>query len=144
MAKRNDKKRQKSENRRLLRLEREVRRVLFIGIFVLLSLGSTYMYFRVRHLSRVRQISAEKVCMLDDWTLDSALFPAEVAGKTYYCCFEKCGEKLQANPELRFAVDPISGVKLDKADAVYGVSRDGKGYYFETLENLEMFHADLE
>lgn len=101
------------------------------------------MYFRVRHLSRVRQVSAEKVCMLDDWTLDSALFTAEVAGKTYYCCFEKCGEKFQSNPELRFAVDPISGVKLDKADALYGVSRDGKGYYFETLENLEMFHADL-
>lgn len=133
----------KGDQKRLQCLEKDARRVLIIGFFVAIVIGGGYVFFLARHYSHVRQVQAYVVCMLDDWTSDSPLFAAEVAGETYYCCFEKCGETLQQKPDLRFSIDPISGMRIDKAHAFYGVSRQGKIYYFETLENLEKFYTEL-
>ena len=132
----------KGDEKRLQRLEKDARRVLIVGFFVVIVIGGGYSFFLTQHYSQVRQVLAYAACMLDDWTSDSALFAAEVAGETYYCCFEKCGETLQQKPDLRFSIDPISGMRIDKAHAYYGVSRQGRIYYFETPENLEKFHTE--
>lgn len=133
----------KGDSKRVKRLEKDARRVLIFGFVLFLAVGGGYGFLLNRHYSHVRQVEAYAVCMLDDWTSDSAMFPAEVAGETYYCCFENCGLKLQEKTDLRFTNDPVSGAKIDKARAFYGVSRRGKVYYFESLENLEKFHAEI-
>jgi YHS domain-containing protein len=66
--------------------------------------------------------------------------PVELEGKTYYGCCEMCKAKIKNNPQSREATDPVSGKKVDKAEAVIGASADGNIYYFESEENLAEFN----
>jgi YHS domain-containing protein len=37
------------------------------------------------------------------------------------------------------SVDPVSGNKVDKAEAVIGADADGRVYYFENAKNLKSY-----
>ena len=63
----------------------------------------------------------------------------EVDGKEYYGCCMGCKAKLKNDPNIRFAIDPVSGNSVDKAIAVIGAAPNSDVYYFENLENLQRF-----
>ena len=92
----------------------------------------------------VRRVEARKVCMINDQYLSRDQIPVEVDGKIYYGCCPMCKTRLKKDPTTRYAVDPVSGKKVDKALAVIGVTPDGTAYYFENESNLERFSQSLK
>ena len=85
------------------------------------------------------QVETKYVCMINNQRFNKEQIAVEVEGKTYYGCCEMCKAKLQNDVESRFAIDPVSGNKVDKAKAVIGANADGKVFYFENAENLKKF-----
>jgi len=81
----------------------------------------------------------ETVCAVQDAVGAKAGIPHEVNGKTYYLCCEGCRSSIQKEPEkYTIAIDPVSGKKVDKAEAmIYNL--DGKAFYFENDSNRKTF-----
>jgi YHS domain-containing protein len=77
---------------------------------------------------------AELVCMVTNRKFESAQIPVAVEGRTYYGCCEGCKATLESDPEARFAVDPVTGARVDKSRATFGALPDGRILYFESPE----------
>jgi YHS domain-containing protein len=88
------------------------------------------------------QVETRYVCMINNQRFEKEQIAIEVEGRTYYGCCEMCKDKLKKDKASRWATDPVSGKKVDKAKAVIGVNTEGKAFYFETVENLKKFKAD--
>lgn len=89
------------------------------------------------------EVEGKKVCMITDQLFVKDQIPVELEGKTYYGCCEMCEAKLKNNPESRVGIDPVSGNKVDKSEAVIGAAPDGSVYYFESQENLVKFSPSI-
>ena len=61
----------------------------------------------------------------------------------YYGCCPMCAKNLEANPSARLAIDPVSGTKVDKADAFLGATKNGDILYFENEENFKAYEKKL-
>ena len=90
--------------------------------------------------SSLTEVDSKYVCMVTNQLFVKEQIPVEVEGKTYYGCCEMCEAKIKNNPQSREATDPVSGKKVDKAEAIIGATADGSIYYFESEENLEIFN----
>jgi YHS domain-containing protein len=88
------------------------------------------------------QVETKYVCMINNQKFNKEQIAIEVEGQTYYGCCEMCKEKLKKDKASRWATDPVSGKKVDKAKAVIGVDTDGKAFYFENVENMKKFKVD--
>ncbi|NIQ16100.1 MAG: hypothetical protein GTO02_17425 [Candidatus Dadabacteria bacterium] len=84
-------------------------------------------------------VEPQFVCMVNNKLFNDEQIPVNVEGKTYYGCCEMCKGKLENNIQSRVSIDPVSGVKVDKATSVIGVTASGKVYYFENKSNLQKF-----
>ena len=100
--------------------------------------GTSILLAQTKPLQRVE---AKKVCMINEQVFEKDQIPVEVDGKTYYGCCEMCKAKLASYDETRVAVDPVSGKKVDKADAVIAADEDGSVFYFENEKNLATFNV---
>ena len=81
----------------------------------------------------------KKVCMVNNTVFQKDQIPIEVAGKTYYGCCEMCKERLAKDESVRYATDPVTGARVDKATAVIAAQADGKTVYFENEANFEEY-----
>ena len=90
--------------------------------------------------SSLTEVDSKYVCMVTNQLFVKEQIPVEMEGKTYYGCCEMCEAKIKNNPQSREATDPVSGKKVDKAEAIIGATADGSIYYFESEENLEEFN----
>ncbi|MFB3147111.1 MAG: hypothetical protein ACE10J_00415 [Thermodesulfobacteriota bacterium] len=90
--------------------------------------------------SSLTEVDSKYVCMVTNQLFVKEQIPVELEGKTYYGCCEMCKAKIKNNPQSREATDPVSGKKVDKAEAVIGATTDGSIYYFESAENLAEFN----
>ena len=81
----------------------------------------------------------DTVCAVQDTVGDKAGVPHTYNGKTYYLCCEMCRSSIKNEPEkYTIAADPVSGKKVDKAEAmIYNL--EGKAYYFENDANRKTF-----
>lgn len=87
----------------------------------------------------LRKIEGKFICMVDNRYLGREQMPVVIEGKTYYGCSPGATQNLQMNASLRAATDPVSGMSVDKANAVLGADEDGVVYYFENDENLAKY-----
>lgn len=87
----------------------------------------------------LKKVASSKVCMINEHFMDKEQIPVVVEGKTYYGCCEMCKKALAADASKRSAIDPVSGLKVDKAVAVIGADASGRVFYFENEANLEKF-----
>lgn len=94
--------------------------------------------------SSLTEVDSKYVCMVTNQLFVKEQIPVEVESKTYYGCCEMCEAKIKNNPQSREATDPVSGKKVDKAEAIIGASADGSIYYFESGENLEKFNPSVK
>ena len=83
------------------------------------------------------------VCMLADSIQERPTIAIKIDGQTYFG-YPHCTVTLVKFPEYRYAYDPFSEKKVNKATAVLGVYPDNRVYYFETLENLNAFNRRHE
>jgi len=120
-------------------------RVLFVSFLVLTCVISFGAFSQADNSSQqssaLTRVDSKYVCMITNQEFAREQIPVEVEGKTYYGCCEMCKAKIKNNPQSREATDPVSGNKVDKAEAVIGAAPDGSIFYFESEENLGMFNA---
>ena len=118
--------------------------ILFI-ITVLISItGISSEAFAQKASEKAVDASLDKVenrfvCMITDKVFEEEQIPVTVNGIKYYGCCNMCVEKLNTQVESRYAIDPISQKRINKAKAVIGADSDNNIYYFESLENLKQF-----
>lgn len=91
--------------------------------------------------SQLAVVEPKYVCMVNNTIFPKAQIPVVVGDKTYYGCCEMCKDKLTLDEGARKAQDPVSGARVDKADAVIGATAEGKVLYFESLENLQKYES---
>lgn len=76
------------------------------------------------------------VCMVNNAYMGRLQFEVPFEGKTYYGCCDMCVERIPNDPSVRKAVDPNSGVEVDKAEAfIVLVGTQGQVDYFENEES---------
>jgi len=118
-------------------------KTLFLNFIVLIAIVSfgtfTYADQTIEQSSALTKVDSKYVCMITNQEFAREQIPVELEGKTYYGCCEMCKAKIKNNPQSREATDPVSGNKVDKADAVIGAAPDGNVFYFENEENLSQF-----
>ena len=68
--------------------------------------------------SSLTEVDSKYVCMVTNQLFVKEQIPVEMEGKTYYGCCEMCEAKIKNNPQSREATDPVSGKKVDKAEAI--------------------------
>lgn len=85
------------------------------------------------------QVETKYVCMMNNHKFEKEQISVEVDGQTYYGCCEMCKEKLKNDKATRWATDPVSGKKVDKAKAVIGADSEGAVFYFESVENMKKY-----
>jgi len=90
---------------------------------------------------KVVLVESKNVCMINDRSMANEQIPVEVDGKTYFGCCPMCKERLVKDEASRFAVDPVSGKRVDKAKAVIGALPGARVLYFESKESLERYNA---
>mgnify|MGYP004405004813 CR=1 FL=1 len=85
-------------------------------------------------------LPANQVCMINDAYMGKDQIPVPVGDKVYYGCCEGCVDKLTNLVETRYAIDPLTGQRVDKANAF--IVRNPKGgsvWYFASKENYLEF-----
>lgn len=110
-----------------------------IAIFLVFIMGCATTGM-VTEEAKLSVIDAKYVCMINDDAYTTEQIPVEVDGKTYYGCCMGCKTKLENDPASRFAVDPVSGARVDKATAIIGVDLFNSVFYFESLDNLNSYN----
>lgn len=89
--------------------------------------------------SRVEDTS--QVCMVTNQYMGSAQIPVAVENRTYYGCCPMCKDRLNNEPAIRTARDPVTGENVDKATAVIVKAADGKLLYFASERTLGQFRG---
>jgi YHS domain-containing protein len=84
-------------------------------------------------------VENEKVCMVTDMHFPKKQIPVTHDGKTYYGCCENCKETLAKDSKARTAIDPVSGMPVDKARAVIAARADHSVVYFESKKNFDTY-----
>ena len=81
------------------------------------------------------------VCMINNKYMGSPQIAVPVNDKTYYGCCQNCVKELNESERARFAVDPFSKMKVDKASAFIIINPDTKDevLYFESALNANKF-----
>jgi YHS domain-containing protein len=90
---------------------------------------------------KVVPVESKNVCMINDRSMANEQIPVPIDGKTYYGCCPMCKEKLVKDEASRHAIDPVSGVKVDKAKAVIGALPGAAVLYFENQKNFDRYNA---
>lgn len=111
-----------------------------IAFALVLALAAAGM-FAADSTDKVVKVESIKVCMINDRSMANDQIAVPIEGKTYYGCCAMCKEKLEKDPESRYAIDPVSGKKVDKAKAVIGALPGAAVLYFENEQNLNKYNA---
>jgi len=90
---------------------------------------------------KVKAVDGKYVCFMMGKRFAKPQQAVVVDGKKYYGCCEHCRAQLREDPATRFAIDPVNGKQVDKADAVIGVDKAGNVYFFESTANLKKFRV---
>jgi len=89
----------------------------------------------------VKQVSNSQVCMVNNKYMDKDQIPVPINGKTYYGCCPGCVANLKEDTTYRFATDPETGERVDKASAVIIVKPGSKDavLYFKSESNAKKY-----
>jgi YHS domain-containing protein len=102
--------------------------------------GFSLMAQQETKVDTVTRVDAKYVCFITKHKFDKEQLPVPVDGKTYYGCCDMCKAKLKNDVAARYDIDPVSGNKVDKANAVIGADAQNRVYFFENEEDLKSFH----
>jgi YHS domain-containing protein len=116
-------------------------RLLFALALVLTLVATAAMAAEDTSNDKVVVVLSKNVCMINNRSMANEQIPVEIDGKTYYGCCAMCKEKLEKDETSRYAIDPVSGKKVDKAKAVIGALPGAAVLYFENETNLQKYNA---
>lgn len=79
--------------------------------------------------------------MVTDQYMGRPQIPVEVEGRTYFGCCPMCKDRLNNEPAIRTARDPVSGEQVDKAKALVVKDASGKLMYFASEDTLRRYRG---
>lgn len=79
--------------------------------------------------------------MVTDQYMGKAQIPVEIEGRTYFGCCPMCKDRLNKEPAVRTALDPVTGETVDKATAVIVHDATGKLLYFASEATLQRYRG---
>jgi YHS domain-containing protein len=82
--------------------------------------------------------------MINEQYMEKDQIAVEIEDRTYYGCCAMCVERLNKDEKSRYAIDPHSGKKVDKALAVIAADEDFNVFYFENEKNLDAYNSKAE
>jgi YHS domain-containing protein len=85
------------------------------------------------------RVMADEVNMATNRRAGKGLPALSLGGKTYFWSGEGCALNLIANPSVRFARDPLTEERVDKAEAVIYADASGRAHYFKSEETYRGF-----
>ena len=142
------KEKHKSQKNRITKKDKVIALLSFIGIFSAAVFLAFYMFFfghsDVHEKSDIDYefVANEEVCMRNN-SYRAELIPSiSIENRSYYGCCESCTDYIQKHPEERYAVDPTSETKVDKALAYILHPTENEiteVYYFASKENAKVF-----
>lgn len=121
-------------------------RVVFVNALALLLVTAGAALASEKDASsadKVVAVESKHVCMINNRSMANEQIPVDVEGKTYYGCCPMCKERLAQDASTRFAIDPVSGKKVDKAKAVIGALPGAAVLYFENDANLKKYNSGI-
>ncbi len=82
------------------------------------------------------------VCMVNNAYMGKEQIPVIVGNKTYYGCCDMCKINLSKYPEYRSAEDPLTGERVDKADAfiVLNPNNSSQVLYFKDKDHYTTYY----
>lgn len=84
------------------------------------------------------QVPNDFVCMVNDAYMGRLQFEVPFEGKMYYGCCDMCKERIPKDESVRYAIDPLTKKKVNKADAyIVLIGNNGEVVYFENEENYK-------
>lgn len=84
------------------------------------------------------QVPSDYVCMVNDAYMGRLQFEVPFDGKMYYGCCDMCKERIPKDESVRYAIDPLTKKKVNKADAyIVLIGNNGEVVYFENEENYK-------
>lgn len=91
-------------------------------------------------------VSPKTVCMVNNKHMGIDQIPVQVGDKTYYGCCQNCVTKLNADEASRYANDPLTQQKVNKADAFTVALTDGSHQvlYFQSEKNYQDYLKTLK
>lgn len=84
----------------------------------------------------------KKVCMVNDQYMGRDQIPVEVNGRTYFGCCAMCKARLENDPSVRSALDPVTGQAVDKASAIMGRDASGHVLYFASEDTYRRYAGE--
>lgn len=83
------------------------------------------------------------VCMVNDAYMGKQQIEVPFDGKTYYGCCQMCKERIPKDESVRYALEPRTLHKVDKATAyIVLIGDQDEVAYFESKESYEQFYAE--
>ncbi len=92
--------------------------------------------------AHLKQVEVRFVCMQNNKAFDKEQVPVTIDGVVYFGCCDNCNKTLSSKEENRYALDPVSKKRINKAEAIVGAAADNSIYYFESVENLKAFDPE--
>ena len=96
--------------------------------------------------TNVSKLLNSQVCMVNNKFMNKDQIAVPVDNKTYYGCCEGCVAKLKNDAASRYALDPLTGERVDKALAVIIVKPGTKVdvLYFNSEINVKKYFGKLD
>jgi len=109
---------------------------VFIALMAVLIFSS---YGHAGKFPILKKVDTPEVCMITNRHMGVAQLAVPIGEKVYYGCCEMCVGTLNKDVESRYALDPMTGRKVDKATALIGARKDGAVIYFEDQKNFDAY-----
>lgn len=85
-------------------------------------------------------VPSHLVCMVNDAYMGKQQLEVPFEGKMYYGCCKMCEERIPKDGTVRYAIDPHTLEKVDKATAyIVMIGDGGEVAYFENEANYQKF-----
>ena len=90
-------------------------------------------------------VPSNLVCMVNNTYMGKQQIEVPFEGKMYYGCCKMCEERIPKDESVRYAIDPQTLEKVDKATAyIVMIGDGGEVVYFENEANYTAFRNDVK
>ncbi|MBI5453567.1 MAG: hypothetical protein HY956_02960 [Deltaproteobacteria bacterium] len=118
--------------------ENRVRVKILITMLVAIAAWVSYSPYAA---AEVKTVPSRDICMVADRVPGYPTIEVPIDGRTYYVCCRNCEARIRQNTALRYAKDPLTRKKINKAEAFIALKGDGSVAYFESRESAEEYFA---
>ncbi|MBI2413825.1 MAG: TRASH domain-containing protein [Deltaproteobacteria bacterium] len=115
-------------------------RILITMLVVVAAWASCFSYAK----AEVKTLPSRDICMVANRVPGYPTIEVPIDGRTYYVCCKNCEARIRQDPALRYAKDPLTHKKINKADSFIALKDDGSVAYFESRESAEEYFARIK